>query len=43
MHVPFCFSNSEILYQEELCLPDSTGEKNDISAETYKEDEVFNS
>ena len=38
-----CSSNSENLCQEELCLAASIGEKTDISAETYKENEVFNS
>ena len=29
-------------FQEELCFPAFIGEKTNISAETYKEDEVFN-
>ena len=41
--VCFCFSNSEIFCQEELYFPASIGEKTNVSAETYKEDEVFNS
>ena len=40
----FNLSHSEISYHEEgLCVLDSAGEKNDISAEAYKEGEVLNS
>ena len=38
------FSHSEISSHEEgLCVPDSAGEKNDMSAKAYKKGEVLNS
>ena len=44
INASYNLSHSEISSQEEgLCLLDSIGEKNDISAEAYKEGEVLNS
>ena len=44
INASFNLSHSEISsHKEGLCLLDSVGEKNDISAEAYKEGEVLNS
>ena len=43
MDVSFCSSNSEIFCQEEIYLLDPIEEKDDISADTHKRNQVINS
>ena len=43
INVSFCFSNSEIFYQNKICFSDYIGENNYIYVETYREDEVVKS
>ena len=40
MDVPFCFSNSEMFFQKEICLLDPVEEQSDISFEMHEKDEV---
>ena len=43
MDVSFCFSNSEIFCQEEICLLDSIERQNDISFEMHEKNQVVHS